>query len=451
MLDYADIQGNILRGYKFPVARYTFVTINRAEAGRRWLAAIRGRVTNAEEWGAVPPRATLNISFTHPGLAALGLPADSLDSFPPEFREGALARASSLGDTGESDPSRWDEGLGAPERYALVHALFIIYAVDDAALEEQYGMVLSAIADQGVSVIYRQDAALLDSGRGHFGFRDDISQPALLGGSNTEYPGHGNPQPDGSWQPLATGEFILGHPAQDGSTAPAPVPEALRNNGTYLVCRKLHQKVAPFREYLKESAAPFSWDEEWLAAKMVGRWRDGTPVERSPDGHDPALADDPSENNNFRYAGDPKGLRCPLGAHIRRANPRDALPGGAAAVEGHRILRRGMPYGPPLPASAQEDGVDRGLMFIAMAGNLRSQFEFVLQQWINSGGFAGLDPSQKDPYVGDNDGTGVMVIPMPDFPRRIFNLIRFVTLRFSVYLFLPGLEALRFLSELSED
>lgn len=188
-----------------------------------------------------------------------------------------------------------------------------------------------------------------------------------------------------------------------------------------------------------------------MAARLVGRWRDGTPIERSPSQNDPALANDPYENNNFAYGGDPKGLRCPLGAHIRRANPRDALPGGAAAVEGQRILRRGMPYGPLLQAAAAEDGIDRGLMFIAVVGNLRAQFEFIQQQWINSGGFAGLDPSQKDPYIGNNDGTGVMVIPMSDFPRRIFNLIRFVTVRLSLYLFMPGIQALRFLSELSED
>lgn len=451
MLDFTDIQGNLLRGYRFPVARYTFVTIQRREAGRQWLNAIRERVTTAEDWGEVPPKATLNVAFTYTGLTALGVSDTSLDSFPQEFIEGALARAHSLGDRDESDPVNWEEELGTPNKHALIHALFVIYAVDAQSLDEHYSMVLSAVDDDGVSVIYRQDAAVLDGGGEHFGFRDDISQPAVLGGSNTEYPGHGNPQPDGSWKALAAGEFILGQPAQNGSIAPSPSPQALGANGTYLVYRKLYQKVAPFRQYLKQSAAALSRDEEWVAAKMIGRWRDGTPIELSPNQADPVLANDPSQNNNFRYGNDAKGLRCPLGAHIRRSNPRDALPGGAAAVEGHRMLRRGMPYGPALPLASPEDGVDRGLVFVSVNGSIRAQFEFTQQQWMNSGGFAGLDPAQKDPLTGDNDGTGVMVIPMSDFPRRIFNLIRFVTVRFSIYLFMPGIQALRFLSEVSDD
>jgi Dyp-type peroxidase family len=451
MLNFADIQGNLLRGYRFPLVRYTFVTIHNAESGRRWLDAIRRHVTTAGDWGEVRPSATLNVAFTHAGLAALGLPPGSLDSFPSEFRKGALERAHMLGDKDESDPANWDEGLGHPARYAALHVLFVIYAVDKQALDEQYDMVLSFAADDGVGVIYRQDAALLSGGMEHFGFRDDISQPAVSGGSHTEYPGHGTPLPGDSWGTLATGEFILGQPAEGGFPLPSPSPQVLGKNGSYLVYRKLHQRVAPFRQYLKQTAASLSRDEEWLAAKMVGRWRDGTPTELSPDRNDPALADDPAKNNNFRYATDPTGQRCPIGAHIRRANPRDALAGGASAVVGHRMLRRGMPYGPPLPDDSPEDGVDRGLVFVAACGSIRTQFEFVQQEWMNSGGFAGLDPSQKDPCVGSNDGTGVMVIPMSDYPRRIFNLIRFVNVRLSVYLFIPSIKALEFLSDASTD
>jgi len=451
MLDLTDIQGNILRGYRFPVVRYTFVTINSTEEGRLWLNEIRDQVTTAEDWGAVPPRSTLNIAFTYAGLSALELNQESLDSFPAEFRQGALARAESLGDRDESGPVHWDDGLGTSDRYVLIHAMFVIYAVDFSSLDERHNMVLSLIPGDGVRVIYTQDAGQLADGMEHFGFRDDISQPPILGGNIAEYPGHGIRQPDGSWRALATGEFLLGQPAQDGAVASSPSPEVLRWNGTYLVYRKLHQKVAHFRQYLKQSASALSWDEELLAARIVGRWRDGTPTMRSPNQKDPALANDPMANNDFSFSDDPKGLRCPLGAHVRRSNPRDALPGGAAAVEGHRMLRRGMPYGPALLSSMPDDGVDRGLVFIAVISNIRSQFEFVQQQWKNSGGFAGLDPAQKDLFVGDNDGTGVMVIPMADFPRRIFGITRFVVVRLSLYLFMPGIQALRFLSEVSDD
>ena len=213
--------------------------------------------------------------------------------------------------------------------------------------------------------------------------------------------------------------------------------------------RKSRQHFLEFRAYLKQQAERLGKDEEWLAAKMVGRWRDGTPLATHPDrppGIDPASR--PTDANLFLYADDPEGRKVPLGSHIRRVNPRDGLANGIGFVRGHRIVRRGLPYGPPLPPDAAgDDGKDRGVFFMVMNTDIENQFEFIQAAWMNSGSFAGLDSSHKDPVLGDNDGTGTMSIPLPDGQkRRLFGLPRFVTVRFGAYLFMPGLRALRLIA-----
>lgn len=445
MVEHSDIQGNILRGYTFPIARFLLISLGSAAAGRTWLAAVVDQVTTAEPWKQ-RPTSTFNLAFTYPGLERLGVEPAVLAAFPDTFREGMAHRARHLGDEGPNAPTEWENELGSPETVARGHALLSIYAETTADCDARLAAVLPRGAE--ISLIFTQEAALLDGGREHFGFRDGISNPALEGEAGPRNFGGGLRLQSDSSLTIAPGEFITGYPGQ-GGLIHRPPAAPFDKNATYIVYRKLHQSVAAFRSYVNETANRLRFDPEWLAARMVGRWKDGTPTVLSPDAPDPALANDPSRVNDFQFAQDPRGLKCPVGAHIRRTNPRDGLSGGGAAVEGHRMIRRGITYGESLPEGADDDGGERGLLFISCNVNLQQQFEFVQRLWLNDSGFTNtLDPDQYDPIVGNNDGVGTMTVPVPTFSRRLQELPNFVRLRYGAYFIVPGLRALRTLSQL---
>ena len=163
-----------------------------------------------------------------------------------------------------------------------------------------------------------------------------ISHPAIEGAVFPE------PIPGNS---LKAGEFVLGYRDELGGVQ-IPQPEALGRNGTYIVFRKLHQRVAAFRQYLKANSISPE-DEELLAAKMMGRWRSGAPLALCASHDDPELGADPRRSNDFLYReDDPTGFKTPGGSHIRRTNPRDASIAGVVRI--HRMIRRGTAYGPPL-------------------------------------------------------------------------------------------------------
>ena len=279
--------------------------------------------------------AWITVAFTYQGLKALGVPQDSLDSFAPEFRQGMAARAAELGDVGESSPANWEKPLGTPD----VHVALAALSPDAARLEavlERARKTYEELA--GIEVIWRQDCYQLPTGRTSFGFKDGIGQPSVEGS--------GIPGSNPGEAPLKAGEIILGYPDETGSLPPMPTPEVLGRNGTYVVFRKLHTRVAAYRRYLREKAATRE-EEALLGAKMVGRWQSGAPLALSPEQDDPELGADPQRNNDFLYGDDLRGFKCPAGAHARRANPRDALEHeGSVDVRLHRMIRRGTSYGP---------------------------------------------------------------------------------------------------------
>jgi Dyp-type peroxidase family len=235
-----------------------------------------------------------------------------------------------------------------------------------------------------------------------------------------------------------------------GETAKVPIPEELRHNGTFVAFRKFHMDVAAFRRYLRAQASSPE-EEELIAAKMVGRWRSGAPLVLAPERDDPQLGSDPNRNNAFSYADDMKGLKCPFSAHIRRINPRDALKNDVVAVNLHHFLRRGTSYGPPLPEGVlEDDGAERGGVFLLIGAHLRRQFEFVQSQWTTDGNFISHG-TEQDPLVGNNEGDGVFTIPAKPARRRLHGLPRFVTVRGGEYCFMPGLRALRWLANLGSS
>ena len=382
-------------------------------------------------------KTSLTVAFTFEGLRTLGVPEASLDSFAPEFKQGMAARADVLGDIGESAPDQWEYPLGRTD----VHIAVAVLSSDAAQLETVAEKARVAHAElPGIELIWRQDCYQLATGRTSFGFKDGIGQPAVEGS--------GRPATDPRERPLKAGEIILGYPDETGDLPPMPTPEVLGRNGTYVVFRKLHTKVAAYRSYLRAKAATRA-EEDLLGAKMVGRWQSGAPLALAPDQDDVDLGSDPLRNNDFSFGDDPRGFKCPVGAHARRANPRDALDQeGSVDVRLHRMIRRGTSYGPPLPDGVTEDdGADRGIIFVFAGAHLKRQFEFVKTQWLNDGIFIGA-PNEPDPLVGPHDDSSSFTIPQRPIRRRLHELPPFVVTRGGEYCFAPSLSALRWLAEL---
>jgi Dyp-type peroxidase family len=443
-VDLQEIQGNILRGYTHPTAAYIFLRIDDVARAKALLSRMLSRITSGVAWEQPPPIA-IQVAFTYAGLERVGLPGEMLASFPAEFREGMAARADLLGDRGRSTPSNWESGLGTGE----AHVLVTVWAMDAAQLEsvrtELRGVGAAASA---TTVINETRAEALSGGRDHFGFADGLAQPAVRGSGVKGRPGDGQPDGAGGWRDVATGEFLHGYIDEDEGFPDAPAAP-FEKNGTFMVYRKLYMDVAGFRSMLREAGARYPGGPELLAAKIVGRWPDGTPISLSPERADPAIVADPHRINGFGYADDAQGLRCPLGAHIRRANPRDDAPFfGGRLTNRHRIIRRGRPYGPPLAeGSLEDDGVDRGLVFVCFASSLWRQYETIQSLWIDDGSPFGMG-ADKDFLIGcPGDPAGKMTIQGSP-PFFLSPQPQFVTMRGGEYLYQPSLSALRWISEL---
>ena len=436
-LELDDIQAGALYERPSPyVGTYLLLRIDDRAAGRELVRRLH-RISNPAGGAETPDETSITVAFTYHGLAALGVPQASLDSFAPEFRQGMAARAEILGDVGESGPDQWEKPLGTTD----VHVAIAVLSSDEARLQAVAERARRAHAElPGVELIWRQECYQLATGRTSFGFKDGIGQPAVEG--------TGRPSTNPRERPLKAGEIILGYPDETGELPPMPTPEVLGRNGTYVVFRKLHTKVAAYRSYLRDRAATRA-EEELLGAKMVGRWQSGAPLAVSPDTDDPELGSDSRRNNDFLFADDPRGFKCPVGAHARRANPRDALNGeGGVDVRLHRMIRRGTSYGPMLPDDVTEDdGIDRGIIFVFAGAHLKRQFEFVKTQWLNDGIFIGA-PLESDPLVGPRHDPSSFTIPQRPIRRRLQDLPPFVVTRGGEYCFAPSRSALRWLAEL---
>ena len=453
-MDLADIQGDILRAYgnDYDCTSYAFVRIEcPPEQARAWFADLVDHVTTAEEWPAgEKPVTTLNVAVTAPGLRALGVSERVVGSFSHEFRDGMANRSALLGDVGPSDPKSWEPGLGSGE----AHVLLTINAKQTADHRRALGKMRAAMDEAGgLRIVYQKDTALLDGSREHFGYADGFAQPAIEGTSDDKARGGGVPLKDGKWRALAPGEFILGYPDEDTRVDPkrrlpnAPA-DPLGKSATYMVWRELYQDVALWRRTMRDAAKLYeAGDEHKLSAKAVGRWANGAPLEHypdtAPDDYEPKTARDV---NDFRYDKDLDGMKCPVGAHIRRSNPRDALGFEGHLSFRHRMIRRGMPYGEPLPEGVvSDDGADRGLVFVSFQASISRQFEGVQVQWLNAGNIFGLG-HDKDFILGDPVGTGKMTIQgRPPFfltPQEVF-----VRTRGGEYLFVPGMTGLAALAD----
>ena len=434
-LELDDIQSGVLRPRPTPyVATYIVFRIDDRKAGRDLMRRVSEVVTSAANPTSPLADTWVSVALTYQGLKALGVPQASLDSFSWEFRQGMAARYTDLGDTGESHPDKWEQPLGSSD----LHVVLVAVSPDSERLEAALNRARETYRGMsGVTAIWRQDCHALPNEKEPFGFRDGISHPAIEGS--------GIPGTNPLEKPLKAGEFVLGYQDEMGGTQKTE-PEILGRNGTYVVFRKLHQRVAAFRKFVKANSKS-AGEEELLAAKMMGRWRSGAPLALCPVHDDPALGADATRNNAFLYeADDPAGLKTPAGSHIRRTNPRDASIAGVARI--HRMIRRGTAYGPLLPEGVlDDDGADRGLMFAFVGAHLGRQFEFVQSQWINDGVFIGAG-DDKDPVIG-SDSKGVnFTLPRKPLRKRFQGIPQFVVTRGGEYCYMPGLRALRWLSQL---
>lgn len=466
--DRRDVQGLVVSGYgqNMPEARYLLLGVRDAEAARRWLGGVAGRVTVSD--GPEPERC-VNLAFTHAGLRALGVADADLRTFALPFQEGMASahRQRLLGDTGASHPESWEwggTGDGGPTSAAGVHAILLLFAKDIETMgrveEAEVGRL--TVGD-GLEVVKRLVPEPLPGpervgkfGVEHFGFADGMSQPVIRGsGQDERLTGA-----DARRSVIATGEFILGHPNGYGQLTPWPRlsggsgggdGSAFGVNGTYLVARQLAQDVAAFWGYLDDSTKKADGTSdpdarELMGAKLVGRWRSGAPLVRSHHRDDPDLGTD----NSFGYAEvDPHGHRCPLGAHIRRSNPRDALGSDRSrALElanHHRLVRRGRVYGPGLANPlGGDDRRERGIFFICLNANIERQFEFVQHSWCNNPKFGDLY-DEVDPLLGNHPSRSFTQQGAP-LRRRVHGMPSFVTVRGGAYFFMPGVSGLRMLA-----
>jgi len=450
-LDFNDIQGLFARGYRqHRYAQFTIFTIGEAPGGRALLEWLLPRITTAAPFSG---DVALQVAFTASGLRQLGLPDHVVTGFAAEFRQGMTNpnRSRFLGDTEDSGPHRWLWGgpAGPP-----ADGLLMLYATDPGLLEHRQAELRQQLDKSGISGITELPARELGDTE-PFGFHDGISQPIIAG----------LPKAARAMRTVPAGEFVLGYPNARGQLTGRPLLPASEDprrlllpdptgsgavdfgrNGSYLVFRQLEQHVERFWRFVDAASRrpDGSQDSSYrtaLAAKMVGRWPSGAPLVKTPDRDAPALADD----NDFAYRDDPRGLACPIGAHIRRANPRDSLgPEPAASLDAsdlHRLLRRARSYGPA-------EGGRSGLYFICLVGDLARQFEFVQHTWLNSATFNGLY-NDTDPLTGSRgqDGT-TFTVPARPVRHRHHGLPQFVQTRGGAYFFLPGISAIRYVAQL---
>jgi deferrochelatase/peroxidase EfeB len=446
MIPLDDVQGFILRSYGMDCSAFFLLRVGNPAAARKTLGALG--VTNGAPW-SVKPDFCVNIGLTFDGLAALGLPQSSLVSFPEEFTAGAYRRCAQVGDTGACTPENWDYGLGQPG----LHALVLLFAqTDDIRTTQAARLRATLLADNAWSEIAQLPGDVLPGGTAHFGYRDGFSQPTIDCGL-------GNPVPDKQLV-APSGEFFLGYPSQfDQFTYPVPAPNDLGCNGSFMVLRILEQDCAAFDALLTQSQQRYGISGELVAAKMVGRWRNGTPLSLSPDSDSPVPPLQLSDLNQYDYAptalnpgafNDRRGYRCPIGAHMRRANPRGSTIAGDGGSR-HRIVRRGVPYGPPYDPSHPNDGIKRGLLGLFIGVSIKDQFEFLMSEWINGGTFAPGIFGTSDPILGNSPPSqnSFTISRENAAPVVISQFPRLVTTRGSAYTFLPSLTALRFIANLS--
>lgn len=480
-LDPSNIQGN-LAGFNKDHQRFLFLKFPNKAAGQAFLLAVVDDVATCAEVQAFnalfkqvysrrhcPERGVvestwLNLAISFSGLTVLEAPEAA--SFPDEFKAGMKARAEAIGDVDASAPtgeaSAWVEPFKQPD----IHAIALLASDDPDDLHEETEHLRRHIGETGIEELGVVDGNTRGSepGHEHFGFKDGISQPTIDGITSPAKPGE---------DVIPPGEFILGHPGFDQAPPPPPAggydpvqppaPPAAPGwsaDGSFLVFRRLRQDVQGFNDFLAREAPAHELSEPLLGAKLVGRYKSGAPLERTrdqdpgfdPQADDPAAVDpsilDDAKIDNFDYDQDPDGKLVPRAAHIRKTNPRSAQPPGKDESNRHRILRRGVPYGPDFaPGEAAygqgpvPDNQDRGLLFLCYQSSIARGFEFVQSQWANQDNFP-LNEDGRDPIISQDVADPKFTLPR-DPEALHLTLARWVITTGGEYFFSPSISGLK--------
>jgi Dyp-type peroxidase family len=436
-IELDDIQATVLRYRPEPYyGTHIMLHVHDARAGREFLRSLTPDVDSAADWWQTEGP-WIAVAITYSGLVALGVPEDSLQSFPEAFRVGMAARADKLLDFGVNSPKHWEPQFGT----GAIHIGVSVFSDSEPTWRRTMDTARRHYRGRpGVTVVGEQDFGAQPGDLNPLGYRDSIGQPAIGGSGVEPLPGQG--------AAIKAGEFILGYPGEAGVPLPAPQPDILGRNGTYVGLRKYQSRVGAFNRFLRAHARTQD-ERELLAAKLIGRWRSGAPLTLAPDRDDPALGADPLRNNNFMYAADPHGRQVPLGSHMRRMNPRDSEMTLLVDVNIHRIIRRSTTFGAPYHPSAlleQDDETPRGLYFIFISAKAMATMEFLQQEWINNGNFMSLG-DERDPNVGLQQEGATFTIPQAPVRRRIHGIETFNVLRGGEYFFLRSLSALSWLGK----
>jgi Dyp-type peroxidase family len=474
-LELDDIQGDMLVGMQKNAELFLFFKITDAPRFKALMrqyivgqvtnaraAVERERIIEARKQGrpvSTGPWLGLNLGFTWEGLnQMLGARRPKLD---PAFERGA-ADPATVARLDDPPAGEWLHDFTSDR----IDGVFLLAGPDRnfVAFHETSLRQRLALA---VKVVYAETGTVRpgrEKGREHFGFADSVSQPGIRGLTRPSRPSTA-PDQGLPGQPLVwPGEFLLGYPAQDPKHPDrpgrvVPVPASWAKNGSYMVFRRLEQRVPEFHRFVTAQAARIGICPELLASRMVGRWRSGAPLERTPLEDNPWLGADPMRNNDFGYAGDPFQRACPYAAHIRKANPRDDPPGGMAETLTHRIIRAGIPFGPEVQSDETVTRHSRGLLFVCYQASIERQFEFIQSRYSNNPDFvagkkrpdtgAPVTPG-IDPIIGQNreGDRRAMDEPAPNYPygnRRTTLEIpeEFVVLTAAAYFFMPSINALR--------
>ena len=412
------LQGLILRGYTHRASCHLlFAFDGKKPAAKAFIGALLPSVQSAANWGPAKPETMLNIGLTFNGIAtASDLSAEDLYKFPPTFKAGPASKASqdSLGDVGDSAVENWWSGAFKTEAIdCIVHA----YALSTEKLGPFVAWIADAAKTAGVRELTRFEEYFFEDDRIHFGYRDGISKPAL--GWPEVWP------PAGQYtDPGTLNNFVIGY----GGSAFLPGPNlgnagVFAKDGCYVAFRVMSQDVARFEKFLEDNETS-EMPRGKLAAKLMGRWRNGSSLILSPDAPCRLTRDE----NAFGYQDDP-GTKCPYSAHARVANPRDqSIKFKDAPVP--LLIRRGMPYGAP------EGSNDRGLIGLFLCGALAGQFERICG-WVNRNDFSPVfkSPYPQDAVIGNR--------AQPDVKFLGMTLPQFITTRGTAYCLLPSMETLR--------